>query len=59
MDIKTAFLNGVIEAEVYIEQPEGFETHEQKTHVCMLKKSLYGLNQASRALYGQIGRAHV
>ena len=54
MDVKTAFLNGVIEEEVYIEQPEGFETHEQKTHVCRLKKVLYGLKQALRAWYDQI-----
>ena len=52
MDATTALLNGVIE--VYIEQPEGFETHEQKTHVCRLKKALYGLKQAPRAWYGQI-----
>lgn len=42
MDVRTAFLNMMIE-EVYIEQPEGFETHEKKSHVCRLKKSLYGL----------------
>ena len=52
MNVKTAFLNGVIEEEVYIEQVEGFETHEQKTHVCRLKKALYGLKQAHRAWYG-------
>ena len=52
MDVKTAFLNGVIEEEVYIEEPEGFETHEQKTRVCRLKKALYGLKQAPRAWYG-------
>ena len=54
MDAKTTFLNGVIEEEVYIEQPEGFETHDQKNHVCRLKKVLYGLKQAPRAWYGQI-----
>ena len=43
MDVKTTFLNGVIEEEVYIEQPEGFETHEKKSHVCKFKKALYGL----------------
>ena len=52
MDVKTTFLNGVIEEEAYIEQPEGFETHEQKTHVCKPKKALYGLKQAPRAWYG-------
>ena len=54
MDVKTAFLNRVIEEEVYIEQPEGFETHEQKTHVCRLKKALYGLKQAPEAWYVRI-----
>ena len=53
MDVKTTFLNGVIEEEVYIEQPGGFETHE-KRNVCRLKKSLYGLKQAPRAWYGRI-----
>ena len=52
MDVKTTFLNGVIEEEVYIEQPEGFETHDQKTHVCRLKNALYGLKQAPGAWYG-------
>ena len=43
MDVKTTFLNGEIEEEVYIEQPEGFEVHGKETHVCRLKKVLYGL----------------
>jgi hypothetical protein len=43
MDVNTSFLNNVIEEEVYVEQPQGFETHDSETHVCKLKKSLYGL----------------
>jgi hypothetical protein len=52
MDVKTAFLNGVIKEEVYIAQPQGFEVEDRKSHVFKLKKSLYGLNQAPRAWYG-------
>jgi hypothetical protein len=54
MDVKTTFINGVVEEEVYVEQPQGFETHDRKTHVCILKKTLYGLQQAPRAWYGRI-----
>ena len=49
MDVKTTFLNGIIQEEVYIEQPQGFEVHGKESHVCSLKKSLYGLKQAPRA----------
>ena len=41
MDVKTTFLNGVVEEEVYGENPLGFETHDRETHVCKLKKALY------------------
>ena len=41
MDVKNYFLNGVVEEEVYVEKPLGFETHDRETHVCKLKKSLY------------------
>ena len=44
MDVKTTFLDGVFEEEVYIEQPQGFEVEDIVTHVCKLKKALYGLN---------------
>jgi hypothetical protein len=54
MDVKMTFLNGVIEEEIYMEQPQGFETHDREMHVCRLKKELYGLKQASRTWYGQI-----
>ena len=48
MDVKTTFLNDVVEEEVHVEQPLGFETHDRKNHVCKLKKALYGLKQAPR-----------
>jgi hypothetical protein len=54
MDVKTAFLNGLIEEEVYIEQPLGFEVHGRESHVCRLKKALYGLKQAPIAWYSRI-----
>jgi len=46
MVIKMAFLDGVIEEEVYIEQSEGFEVHRRDFHVCRLKRALYKLKQA-------------
>lgn len=46
MDVKTAFLNGHLEEEIYMSQPEGFE--RGKHLVCRLNRSLYGLKQASR-----------
>jgi hypothetical protein len=51
MDVKTTFLNGEIEEEVYIEQPEGFVIYDEKSHVYRLKKALYGLKQTPRAWY--------
>jgi hypothetical protein len=54
MDLKTVFLNGIIEEEVYIEQLEGFETFDRESHMCRLKRSLYGLKQAPRVWYTRI-----
>jgi hypothetical protein len=51
MDVKSAFLNGPIKEEVYVEQPPGFEYSEYSNHVYKLSKALYGLKQAPRAWY--------
>jgi len=49
MDVKSAFLNGVLMEDVYIEQPLGYEKKGEEHKVCRLKKALYGLKQAPRA----------
>ena len=54
MDVNIAFLNGVVEEEVYVEQPLRFETCDRETHVCKLKNDLYGLKQAPRTWCGWI-----
>ena len=54
MNVKTAFLNGVIEEEVYIEHPEGFEAFNIDSHVRRLKRALYGLKQAPHVWYTKI-----
>ena len=54
MDVKSAFLNGFIEEEVYVEQPLSFESFNFPNHVFKLSKALYGLKQAIRAWYERL-----
>jgi hypothetical protein len=51
MDVKSVFINGDLEEEVYMEQPEGFSLTDNPSYVCKLNKALYGLKQAPRAWY--------
>ena len=53
MDVKTAFLNGDLEEEVYMDQPQGFETTGKESLVCKRKKSIYGFKQTSRQWYSK------
>jgi hypothetical protein len=48
MDVQIAFLNGELSKEIYMDQPLGFEFKGQERKVCKLKRSMYGLKQASR-----------
>jgi hypothetical protein len=54
MDVKSTFLNGTLEEEVYVEKPEGFMLTENQDYVCKLKKALYGLKQAPRAWFSRL-----
>ena len=54
MDVKSSFLNGKLEEEVYIEQPKGCFNDKNKDMVYKLHKALYGLKKALRAWYGRL-----
>jgi hypothetical protein len=54
MDVKSAFLNGFLEEEVYVKQPLGFESAEFPHRVYRLIKELHGMKQAPRAWYGRL-----
>jgi hypothetical protein len=56
MDVKSSFLNGELEQEVYIEQPKGFQLLEKLDCVCKLKKPLHGLKQTPRAWYSRLDK---
>nr|GEW85584.1 hypothetical protein [Tanacetum cinerariifolium] len=56
MDVKTAFLNGILKEEVYVGQPLGFFSKQYPNHVYALDKALYGLKQAPRAWYDVLSK---
>ena len=56
IDVKSSFLNGYLEEEVYIEKHEGFQLTYNLDNVCKLKKDLYGLKQAPRAWYYRLDK---
>ena len=56
MDVKTAFLNGELEEEIYMEQPEGFIVPRQENKVCRLIKSLYGRKQAPKQWHAKFDK---
>ena len=51
LDVKTTFLHGDLDEEIYTKQPEGFEVLRNENYVCKLKKSWYGLKKSPRQWY--------
>ena len=56
LNVKSTFLNGDLEEEVYIKKPEGFLLGDDENQVCRLKKALYGLKQAPRVWYSKLDK---
>ena len=56
MDVKSTFLNGELEEEVYMEKPEGFQLSEAENCVYRLKKALYGIKQDPRDWYSWLDK---
>lgn len=56
LDVKTAFLNGLLEQPVYMQQPEGFVIKENESKVYLLKKAVYGLKQSSKAWNDRVNK---
>jgi hypothetical protein len=56
MDVKSSFLNGELEEEAYIQQPEGFQLSDNVDYVFKLKKALYGLKQAPKSWYSRLDK---